>query len=141
MTLPYPSPTDPSVTKRMRSNRRTDTKPEVLLRSVLHQSGLRFRKDHPIKLPDGRTVRSDIAFTRKRVAVFLDGCFWHCCPIHGTMPKSNTDYWVAKLNQNTERDKSVTRQLESVGWRVVRIWEHVDTETARFEIIAALQED
>ena len=124
-SLPYPTPTSPAATKKMRSNRRVDTKPEVSLRSLLHQSGFRFRKDYPIRLPTGKVVHSDIVFTKKKLAVFVDGCFWHCCPDHGTVPKSNQAYWVPKLRQNIERDKSITAGLLTEGWRVIRIWEHM----------------
>ena len=102
LPLPYPTPTTPAATNRMRANRRSDTQPEVLLRSLLHRSGLRFRKDHPVRLSTGRVVRPDIAFLGKRLAVFVDGCFWHSCPLHGTVPKSNRDYWVPKLKQNVD---------------------------------------
>ena len=78
--LPYPKPTSPASTKKMRSNRRSDTKPEVSLRSLLHRSGLRFRKDYPIRLAGGKAVHADIAFTRSKMVVFVDGCFWHSCP-------------------------------------------------------------
>ena len=139
LPLPYPTPTTPAAANRMRANRRSDTQPEVLLRSLLHRSGLRFRKDHPIRLSTGRVVRADIAFPSKRIAVFVDGCFWHSCPMHGTIPKSNQDYWVPKLKQNVDRDKLVNQLLESAGWRVVRIWEHADQETARSEIMPLLQ--
>ena len=124
-SLPYPTPSSTAATKRMRSNRRVDTKPEVSLRSLLHQSGLRFRKDYPIRLPTGKVAHSDIAFTKRKIAVFVDGCFWHCCPDHGTVPKSNQAYWIPKLRQNIERDKSITEGLLSEGWRVIRIWEHM----------------
>lgn len=137
--LPYPTPTTPAAANRMRANRRSDTQPEVLLRSLLHRSGLRFRKDHQIRLFTGRVVRADIAFTGKRLAVFVDGCFWHSCPLHGTVPKSNRDYWVPKLKQNVDRDKLVNQLLESTGWTVVRIWEHTDQESARLEIISLLR--
>ena len=120
-----PRPTSPAATKKMRSNRRVDTKPEVSLRSLLHRSGRRFRKDYAIRLPSGKVVHSDIAFPRRKLAVFVDGCFWHCCPDHGTVPKSNQTYWIPKLSQNVERDKRVTEGLLSEGWDVIRIWEHM----------------
>lgn len=103
----------------MRANPRRDTKPEIALRSLLHRRGLRFRKDLPIRLPE-RTVRPDIVFTRQHLAVFVDGCFWHCCPIHGTRPKANTGYWRPKLERNVERDRIVNEQLRSAGWAVLR---------------------
>ena len=136
--LPYPTPTSPTATKKMRSNRRSDTKPEVLLRSLLHRSGFRFRKDYAIQLPSGKFVHSDIAFPRRKVAVFVDGCFWHCCPDHGTIPKSNQTYWIPKLRQNAERDKRVTESLLSEGWQVIRIWEHIYPVDAAKQIAARL---
>lgn len=138
MNLPYPTPTSPSATKKMRSNRRSDTKPEVLLRSLLHRSGLRFRKDYPILLPSGRRVHVDIAFTRTNTAVFVDGCFWHCCPVHGTIPKSNQAYWIPKLKQNVDRDRAIDRELQAAGWTVLRFWEHVRPEEAREELLSSL---
>ena len=101
----------------------------------MHRSGLRFRKDYPARLSDGSTVHIDIAFTRRRLAVFVDGCFWHCCPEHGTIPKSNRDYWVPKLKQNVDRDRAVDRELQAAGWRVLRFWEHVNPEAARAEVL------
>ena len=137
-SLPYPTPTSPVATKKMRSNRRADTKPEVLLRSVLHRSGLRFRKDFAIRLPTGKVVHCDIAFTRRKLAVFVDGCFWHCCPEHGTIPKSNQAYWVPKLKQNVARDRATDDGLRAAGWRVLRLWEHVNPEAAKFEVVRDL---
>ena len=122
----------------MRSNRRSDTKPEVALRSLLHRSGLRFRKDYAIRLPTGKAVHSDIAFTRPRVAVFVDGCFWHCCPDHGTIPKSNRAYWLAKFRRNADRDSEIDRELQTAGWSVMRFWEHVSPATALVEILRTL---
>ena len=122
----------------MRSNRRSDTKPEVSLRSLLHRSGLRFRKDYPIRLSGRKAVHADIAFTPSKVAVFVDGCFWHSCPEHGTIPKSNQEYWVPKLKQNVDRDRTIDRELRAAGWRVLRFWEHVDPESAKSGIMSAL---
>jgi DNA mismatch endonuclease (patch repair protein) len=129
--LPYPHPTSAEVSKRMRANPRRDTSPEVAVRSQLHRLGLRFRKDRPIRLPE-RVVRPDVAFPRQRVAVFIDGCFWHRCPIHGTDPKANSAYWRPKLDRNVARDDAVNRQLAAAGWVVVRAWEHeAPAEVAR----------
>ena len=135
---PYPTPTSPTATRKMRSNRRSDTKPEVSLRSLLHRSGLRFRKDFAIRLSTGRVVHSDIAFTRRRVAVYVDGCFWHSCPEHGTLPKSNQDYWIPKLRENVDRDRAIDRELRADGWRVLRLWEHVGAEAAMTTIVEVL---
>jgi DNA mismatch endonuclease (patch repair protein) len=136
--LPYPHPSSPDVSKRMRANPRRDTKPEVALRSLLHRRGLRFRKDLPIRLPE-RIVRPDIVFTRQRLAIFVDGCFWHCCPIHGTSPKANTGYWTPKLQRNVDRDRAVNKQLEAAGWTVLRIWEHEPLEEVADRVIRVLQ--
>lgn len=129
-SLPYPKPTSATATKKMRSNRRVDTKPETKLRSSLHKRGFRFRKDYPVRLADGRTVHPDIVFTSKKVAIFVDGCFWHSCPRHGTVPKSNRGYWVPKLQQNIARDRIADENLSALGWRVIRVWEHSVLEEA-----------
>lgn len=125
----YPIAAHGSARNVMRANRRRDTKPEVRLRSVLHRRGLRFRKDAPVST-DLRTVRVDIVFPRQRVAVFVDGCFWHCCPVHGTRPRTNGSYWQAKLDRNVSRDDSVNDALQRAGWNVIRIWEHENADEA-----------
>jgi DNA mismatch endonuclease (patch repair protein) len=107
----------------MLANRRTDTGPEVALRRELHARGLRFRKDYRLKLTN-LAVRPDIVFTRARLAVFVDGCFWHRCPIHATNPKIHSEYWGPKLEANVTRDKLVDAALKAEGWTVLRIWEH-----------------
>lgn len=122
----------------MRANKATDTKPEVTLRSALHGRGLRFRKDYPVRTSDHTRTRVDIAFTRARVAVYSDGCWWHGCPRHGTGARANADFWSAKLARNRERDRRITASLEADGWRVVRIWQHHSTEEAVTWILAAL---
>lgn len=118
----------------MLGNRRIDTKPEVRLRSLLHRSGFRFRKDFKLSF-EGGSVRPDVVFTRQRVVVFLDGCFWHRCPEHGHSPRSNTEYWQPKLQRNVERDRRIDARLAQVGWHVVRIWEHVSVDEAA-EVVA-----
>jgi DNA mismatch endonuclease (patch repair protein) len=107
----------------MRANRRRDSRAELAARSALHRSGLRFFVDRPLKLP-GRTVRPDVVFPRARVAVFIDGCFWHACPEHGTQPRRNEQYWAPKLRRNVERDRAVDASLADAGWQVARFWEH-----------------
>lgn len=121
----------------MRANKRENTKPEVLLRSILHRRGLRFRKHLAIQ-GQGARVRPDIVFTRNRLAVFVDGCFWHGCPEHGTQPKHNAGYWVPKLRRNAERDRKVNDALRAEGWRVLRFWEHTSPEDAAVVVIATL---
>src|SRR5437899_167483 len=110
LRLPYPTPSSPDVSKRMRSNRRRDTAAELTVRSELHRRGLRFRVDLPLHLSE-RTVRPDVVFVRARLAVFIDGCFWHCCPKHGTSPRTNSDYWLPKLERNVARDRAVDASL------------------------------
>src|SRR4051812_43173262 len=109
----------------MQSNRRTDTGPERRVRAALHRRGLRVRKDFPIKVA-GVRVRPDVVFTRRHVACFIDGCYWHRCPIHGSEPKANADYWTAKLDGNVQRDRRVDAALLAEGWTVIRAWEHED---------------
>ncbi len=105
----------------MKSQKRRDTGPELEIRSQLHRLGYRFRVDYPIP---GTRRRVDIAFTRKRVAVFVDGCFWHSCPRHRTTPRSNRRWWEQKLADNVTRDRSTDVALRRDGWKVVRVWEH-----------------
>ena len=122
----------------MKGNRRADTKPEIALRSALHRAGLRFRKDYAIEL-DGRRVRPDIAFPRLKLAVFVDGCFWHLCPEHGRIPGGkNAAYWKTKLEGNRARDHQDTERLQNGGWTVIRIWEHEDIGTAVDRVSSAL---
>lgn len=106
----------------MKATRRRDTTAEMGIRSALHARGLRFRVDRAV-LPGARR-RADIVFVTAKVAVFVDGCFWHCCPIHQTYPKANASWWRAKLQANCRRDADTNRQLREVGWLVARIWEH-----------------
>jgi DNA mismatch endonuclease, patch repair protein len=122
----------------MRANRRTDTKPELALRRALHRLGYRYRKDYRLDLDAGRRVRPDIAFTARKVAVFVDGCFWHACPQHGSKPRSNEWYWGPKLTKNVERDRVNDAALILAGWTVVRLWEHVPVDEAVATVVTAL---
>jgi len=134
----YPHPSSPGRSANMRANRRTDTKPELALRRALHKRGYRFRKDYRLDLDGGRRVRPDIAFTARRVAVFVDGCFWHACPEHGSKPRANDWYWTPKLARNVERDRVADETLASAGWQVVLIWEHDSLEQALAAVIAVV---
>ena len=107
----------------MKGNRRADTKPEVALRSELHRRGLRFRKDVALR-PAQRVRRVDIVFPGAKLAVFVDGCFWHGCREHGNNPRVNTGYWSVKLARNIARDAIVNQELTEAGWSVLRVWEH-----------------
>ncbi len=133
----YPLPASAARSANMKANRRTDTKPELALRSALHAMGYRYRKDYRLDLP-ARRVRPDIAFTSRKVAVFVDGCFWHACPEHGSKPKNNEWYWSPKLQKNVERDRAADAALAAAGWTVVRLWEHVPVADAVAAVIAAV---
>lgn len=99
-----------------------DTGPELALRSELHRRGLRFRVDKaPIQ---GLRSRADVVFGPDKVAVYVDGCFWHSCPEHGSMPKANAAFWKRKLERNQQRDAETDAALRRRGWEVVRVWEH-----------------
>ena len=105
-----------------------DTNPELELRRILHARGLRFRVDRPV-LTDRRR-RADIVFAPAKVAVFVDGCFWHGCPEHASWPKSNERFWREKIETNRRRDLDTNERLLSDGWEVVRVWEHEDMAAA-----------
>jgi DNA mismatch endonuclease (patch repair protein) len=122
----------------MKANGKRDTKPEVRLRSALHHLGLRFRKDYPIRPDTGRLIRADIAFPKARIAVFVDGCFWHACPDHGNTPRSNSAYWEPKLRRNVERDHRSDQRLRRADWDVIRVWEHAPPALAASEIAQRL---
>jgi DNA mismatch endonuclease (patch repair protein) len=94
---------------------------------MLHARGFRFRPNREIRVP-GIRVCADIVFTRRRVAVFVDGCFWHSCRWHGTRPRANTHYWLPKLRRVAARDRKVKRLLTRAGWAVIRLWEHIPPE-------------
>jgi DNA mismatch endonuclease (patch repair protein) len=107
---------------------RRDTAPELALRRVLHARGRRYRLCYPVPGLPRRTI--DIAFPGPKVAVFVDGCFWHGCPEHGTDPKANDEWWAEKLARNVERDRETDAALGARMWRVVRVWEHEDASEA-----------
>jgi DNA mismatch endonuclease, patch repair protein len=134
----YPHSSSEGRSANMRANRRTDTKPELALRRALHGRGYRYRKDYRLDLANGARVRPDIAFTARRVAVFVDGCFWHVCPEHGTSPAANTWYWEPKLRRNVQRDRAADEALAAAGWQVVRVWEHESLEAAVTAVTDAL---
>lgn len=136
--VPYPEPTSAAATKFGKANKRVDSKCEVALRSHLHRRGLRFRKDLLVRV-EGLRVHPDVVFTKAKVAVFVDGCFWHGCPTHATTPKSNTSYWGPKLAANGMRDRRVDAALAAGGWTVIRIWEHEDPHAAAALIAAAVR--
>lgn len=120
-----PAPLNEVVSAQMQKMRRSSTAPEMLIRRELHRRGLRFRVNYPL-LPG----RPDLAFTSVRIAVFVDGCFWHGCPDHGILPNNNREWWCEKLERNVARDMEKDRQLGKLGWVVVHVWEHEDPVAA-----------
>lgn len=121
----------------MQANRSRDTKPELAVRRLLHAGGLRYRVNYrPLK--DLRRT-ADIVFTRQRVAVFIDGCYWHSCPEHGNRPLVNAAYWTPKLQRNRERDEDTNARLRAEGWTVLRFWEHDDAVLVAAEVREAAQ--
>lgn len=137
-TLGRPIPSSPEASRRMVATRGTNNRADRLLRSALHRRGLRFRIQQ--RLIPGSTRTVDIVFPRARLAVFVDGCFWHDCPIHGSQPKSNVEWWRRKIRQNVERDQDTNERLRALGWRVFRIWEHEDPAEAADRIAEAYHE-
>jgi DNA mismatch endonuclease (patch repair protein) len=132
-----PPASSPAALKRMRSARQRDTQAEIELRRLLHARGLRFRVHRAI-LPGVRR-HADIAFVRARVAVFVDGCFWHCCPIHRSFPRANARWWAEKLRANRRRDADTNRRLRLAGWHVERVWEHESPDTAAARVAATVR--
>lgn len=106
-----------------------NTKPERLLRSALWRAGFRFRIHHKL------IGKPDIVFTKKKVCIFIDGCFWHGCPEHCNTPATNTEFWTNKIGRNIERDKEVTVKLKKDGWTVIRVWEH----EVRHDLVAVVR--
>lgn len=123
LVVDYPVPASGHVSAVMRGNRKRDTVPELAVRRALYARGRRYRVNHFLRVGSVR-VRPDIVFPKHRIAVFIDGCFWHGCPVHGTRPRSNQAYWDPKLSRNKARDKRNTAMLTSLGWCVIRVWEH-----------------
>lgn len=121
----------------MQSNRRRDTKPELALRSAVHALGLRYRVDAPPLT--GVRRRADLVFPRAKVAVFLDGCFWHGCPEHHTVARANATFWADKVSGNRARDRDTDERLAAAGWVSVRIWEHEDPVVAADRVAAVVR--
>ncbi|MFD3615105.1 very short patch repair endonuclease [Streptomyces sp. NPDC058676] len=106
----------------MSRQRSRNTAAEVAVRRLLHAAGLRYRVNVPVPGMPRRTI--DIVFTKAKIAIFLDGCFWHGCPEHATQPKANAEWWRVKLDKNMARDRETTEHLQAGGWTVLRYWEH-----------------
>jgi len=128
--------TDAVTSARMARQRRTGTAPETALRTELHRRGLRYFVDRA-PLP-GLRRRADLVFPRRKVAVYVDGCFWHRCPEHATYPKNNAQWWAEKLAGNVARDRDTDARLTAAGWLVVRVWEHENSVAAADRVQSAL---
>ncbi|WP_081586179.1 very short patch repair endonuclease [Tsukamurella sp. 1534] len=121
----------------MQANKSRDTRPELALRRAVHGLGLRYRVDKaPIA---GLRRRADLVFPRQKVAVFLDGCFWHGCPEHHTVSKTNSAFWQEKVEVNRRRDRETDRRLADEGWTVVRVWEHENVSAGAARVYAAVR--
>jgi DNA mismatch endonuclease, patch repair protein len=117
--------------------KRSDTAPEVALRKELHRRGFRYRVDYQLPL-HGVRRRADIVFTARRIAVFVDGCYWHACPVHATWPTASAEWWRAKLEGNVRRDRDTDQRLAEAGWVSLRVWEHDDPMAAADRVESAL---
>lgn len=124
--------TPASTSRRMSKVRQRDTSAEMALRRELHRRNLRYRVNYTVLAKPRRVA--DIVFPRLKIAVFVDGCFWHGCPEHASWPKSNAEFWREKLEANRARDADTNVRLKESGWHVVRVWEHVSPGDAADEI-------
>ncbi|MCF3122522.1 very short patch repair endonuclease [Streptomyces arenae] len=129
------APSSPAVSARMSRQGSRDTGPEIAVRRLLHASGLRYRVNVPVPGKPRRTI--DIAFGKAKIAVFMDGCFWHGCPEHATNPKANAEWWRTKLDKNMTRDRDTSQHLEAEGWTVLRFWEHERPEDVADAVVRA----
>ena len=132
----HPGNADPAAAARLAKARRADTAPEVALRRILHAHGLRYRVGYPVPGAPRRSI--DIAFTRARLAIFIDGCYWHGCPQHSTAPKNNAGWWQDKFAANAARDADTNRLLVEKGWTVMRVWEHENPGEVASRVMEAL---
>ncbi|MET7490829.1 very short patch repair endonuclease [Streptomyces sp900116325] len=129
-------PSSPEVSARMSRQASRDTAPEVAVRRLLHAAGYRYRLNERVPGMSRRTI--DIAFTRAKVAVMIDGCFWHGCPEHATQPKANAEWWRLKLDRNMARDTETTEHLAAAGWTVLRFWEHEAPSRVADRVVAVV---
>jgi DNA mismatch endonuclease, patch repair protein len=136
--MPRVSPSSHEASSRMARVRQKGTQAEIDLRKALHVRGLRYRLHVPLLTKPRRVA--DIVFPRTRIAVFVDGCFWHGCPEHASWPKSNADFWREKIETNRARDRDTAQRLEALGWKVVRVWAHEDAGDAADRIAQIVDE-
>jgi DNA mismatch endonuclease (patch repair protein) len=132
------APSDADVSRRMSKQRTKDTAIEVAVRQILYRAGLRYRVHYPIPGIPRRSI--DIAFTAHRVAIFIDGCFWHGCTLHRNIPSSNRAAWELKISANQERDRHSEQHLIDQGWMVLRFWEHTGATEIAATVSAAIRE-
>lgn len=128
----------PLARKVMQGNRSRDTGPEMAVRRLLHAAGFRYRVS--VRPEPGLRRTADIVFTKLKVAVFVDGCYWHGCPQHCRLTASNYDYWAEKIDTNKQRDAQTNAQLRSAGWKVLRYWEHIPVADVVTEIVDTLKQ-
>jgi len=121
----------------MQANRSRDTSPELAVRSRVHAAGLRYLVDR--RLPVPRVRRGDLVFPGSRVAVFVDGCFWHGCPQHHSAPRTNAGFWSTKVERNRERDRETDELLLEAGWLPLRAWEHEDPDEVAARVIETVR--
>ena len=124
-----PAPANKRVSEQMRRMPTKNSNPELRLRKALYERGLRYRL-HPKGLPG----KPDITFGPSKLAVFVDGCYWHNCPDHGTIPKNNREWWLKKFDQNRNRDLRKDQELREIGWLPLHVWEHEDPTKAAEKI-------
>jgi DNA mismatch endonuclease (patch repair protein) len=135
----FETPPTEQTRTRMQNQRRRDTGCELAVRRILHASGLRYRVD--CRPEPSLRRRADIVFTKRRIAVFIDGCFWHGCPDHGTTPHSNADWWLSKIERNKTRDLDTNARLKDAGWTVLRFWEHESPDSVAQSIIDSVRKE
>jgi DNA mismatch endonuclease (patch repair protein) len=136
MLRPVPSSSDAS--RRMAKVRQKGTTAEMALRREIHRIGLRYRIDYEVLRKPRRVA--DVAFPGRKIAVFVDGCFWHGCPEHATWPKQNAEFWRQKIEANRERDADTTARLKAAGWTALRFWSHESPVEAAATIARAVAE-
>jgi DNA mismatch endonuclease, patch repair protein len=134
-----PSASTPAARNTMQGNRRRDTRPELAVRREAHRRGLRYRVDaQPVSW---LRRRADLVFPRDRIAVFVDGCFWHGCPQHFKPPSTNSGYWSVKIARNVHRDRDTNARLASEGWQAICSWEHENPAEVVDHLMAARRQD